>query len=254
VANFFQVSGRGEFAGLRWTQRLLPLGSYAHSADVGVEDRYFENDVAFNGAPIGTNVRSRPLLLRYEGRWDGADRGLRHSIEFATNLSGGGSNTDAAYAANRAGATTGWQAWRYSVEVHQLFGGWTATARLRGQLSRDALIAGEQFALGGAGWVRGLTEREATGDSGHVFNLEGLSPALFAGIRAIAFYDAGRARPENSAPGQPPHQGASSAGLGLRGGLGRQLNFSADFAHVINGAGATGSGVNRAHISLIYRF
>jgi len=29
-----------------------------------------ENDVAFNnGAPIGTTVRSRPLLRRYEGRW-----------------------------------------------------------------------------------------------------------------------------------------------------------------------------------------
>lgn len=254
VANFFQVSGRGEFAGLRWTHRLLPIGRYGHSADVGVEDRFFENNVAFNGVPIGTNVRSRPLLLRYEGRWDAADHGLRHSIEFAHNLRGGGSNDDAAYAANRAGADSSWQAWRYSAEVHRLFGAWIATARLRGQLSRDALIPGEQFALGGAGWVRGLQEREATGDSGHVVNLEALSPPIFEGVRAIAFFDAGQARLRNALPGITGKQGVASIGLGLRGTLDRRLSFSADVAHVVNGAGGTDSGVNRAHLSLIYRF
>lgn len=254
VANFFQVSGRGEFAGLRWTHRLLPLGSYGQSADFGVEDRFFENNVAFNGVPIGTNVRSRPLLLRYEGRWDAADRGIRHSVEFAHNLRGGGSNDAAAYSANRAGATSSWQAWRYSAEVHRLLGGWIATARLRGQLSRDALIAGEQFALGGAGWVRGLQEREATGDSGHVLNLEALSPPIFEGVRAIGFIDAGQARLRDAAPGLVSKQGAASVGLGLRGTLDRRLSFSADWAHVVNGAGATASSRNRAHLALIYRF
>lgn len=254
VANFFQVSGRGEFAGVRWTHRLLPLGSYGHSADVGVEDRFFENNVAFNGVPIGTNIRSRPLLLRYEGRWDASDHGLRHSIEVARNLRGGGSNDAAAYAGNRAGATPSWQVWRYSLEVHKLFGGWVATARLRGQFARDALVPGEQFALGGSGWVRGLEEREAAGDSGHVLNLEALSPLIFEGVRAVAFLDAGQTRLKDAGAGLAGKEGAASVGLGLRGTLRRQLSFSADWAHVLDGAGGTGNGHNRVHVSLVYRF
>jgi hemolysin activation/secretion protein len=254
VANFFQVSGRGEFAGVRWTHRLLPLGSYGHSADVGVEDRYFENNVAFNGTPIGTNVRSRPLLLRYEGRWDAAGYGLRHSIEFAHNLGGGGSNNDAAYSANRAGATSSWQAWRYSLEAHRFFGAWIATVRLRGQLSGDALIPGEQFALGGAGWVRGLQEREGTGDTGHVLNLELLSQPIAEGVRALAFLDMGRARLKDAVSGSAGREGATSVGLGLRAALQRRLSVSADWAHVTNGAGATPNRHNHAHVSVLYRF
>jgi hemolysin activation/secretion protein len=102
--------------------------------------------------------------------------------------------------------------------------------------------------------VRGLVEREATGDSGHVFNLEALSPVLFSGVRAIAFYDAGRVRLASPSPGLPGQLGASSVGLGLRGNIGRQLSFSMDFAHVIDAAATTDSGVNRAHVAMIYRF
>ena len=95
VANFFNVSGGGEFYGLRWTHRLVPIGSYSHTAEVGLENRYFENNVTFLGTPIGTNVRSRPLLLRYTGRLDGAALVVRGSVEYAHNLQSGGNNDDA---------------------------------------------------------------------------------------------------------------------------------------------------------------
>jgi hemolysin activation/secretion protein len=254
VAEFFQVSGRGEFAGLRWTHRLLPLGAYGQMIEIGVEDRFFENDVAFAGVPIGVNVRSRPLLAHYEGRLDGAGYGVRGSIDFAHNLSGGGSNDEAAYSGNRAGATPEWEAWRFSLEGSRLLSGWVASARLRGQATRDALIPGEQFALGGASWVRGFPEREASGDSGYVANLEATTPEIAEGLRAAVFLDWGAVRLRDAAAGQSVRQGASSVGAGVRWRAGRNASVVFDLARVLDGAGATPAGRSFGHLALVIRF
>jgi len=254
VAQFFQVSGRGEFAGLRWTQWLLPLGAYGHWAEIGVEDRFFRNDVAFEGIPIGVNVRSRPLLAHYEGRLDGADYSTRMAIDFAYNLGGGGANDVAAYGGNRAGATPGWQAWRFALEGSKLVGGWVAGARLRGQATGDALVSGEQFALGGASWVRGLPEREAAGDTGYVANLELTSPEFADGLRGAAFADWGAVRLRDAAAGQGARQGAASAGAGLRWRAGKNASVVLDWARVFEGAGATPARRNLGHLAVVIRF
>jgi hemolysin activation/secretion protein len=254
VANFFNVSGSGEFYGLRWTHRLLPLGSYSHAAELGVENRFFGSNVLFNNARISTDVRSQPLLLRYTGRLDGADYGVRGNIEFAHNLGGGGSNTDAAYAANRAGAGKDWQAWRYGFEGSKALGGWIAIAKLRGQVSGDALIAGEQFALGGAAAVRGFEEREATGDQGLLGTLELTTPLLAEGLRAALFTDAGQVRNHQAAAGTAVRESAASFGAGLRWQWRRNFSANLDWAQVLNGAGSTNKGDNRVHLALSLRY
>lgn len=254
VANFFNVSGRGEFAGIRWTHRLLPLGSYSHAAEIGVEDRFFGNDVRFNNTPIGTDVRSRPLLLRYSGRLDGAAYGIAGSLELARNLSGGGGNTDATYTANRAGADTGWQAWRYALQGSHALGAWTLNAKLRGQVSADALIPGEQFGLGGASGVRGFEEREGTGDQGMLGSLELMSPQIAEGLRVLVFSDAGQVRNHRAGAGVNAREGASSAGAGLRYQWRRNLSVSLDWAQVMNGAGTTNKRDNRVHAALSFRY
>jgi len=254
VANFFNVSGSGEFYGLRWTHRLLPFGRYSHAAELGVESRFFGSNVLFNNARISTDVRSQPLLLRYTGRLDGADYGLRGSLEFAHNLGGGSSNTDAAYTANRAGAGKDWQAWRYSFEGSKALGGWIATAKLRGQVSGDALIAGEQFGLGGAAGVRGFEEREGTGDQGLLGTLELTTPLLADGLRAVLFSDAGAVRNHQAGGGIAAREGASSLGAGLRWQWRRQLSVTLDWAQVLNGAGTTNKHDNRVHFSMALRY
>lgn len=254
VANFFTVSGSGEFAGLRWTQRLLPFGSYSHAAEIGVEDRFFGNDVRFNNAPIGNDMRSRPLLLRYTGRLDGADYGLRGSLEFAANLEGGSSNNDAAYTANRAGATADWQAWRYALEGSQALGAWVVTGKLRGQVSGDALIPGEQFGLGGAAGVRGLEEREGTGDQGLLASVELMSPQIVEGLRLLVFTDSGHVRNHQADAATKAREAAAGAGFGLRYQWRRNLALSVDWAQVLNGAGTTNKHDNRVHAALSIRY
>jgi len=255
VANFFNVSGSGEFYGLRWTHRLLPFGSYSHAAEIGVENRFFDNEVAFNNVPISVDVRSRPLLLRYTGRQDGPAYGVRGSLEFAQNLhGGGGSNDDAAYSGNRAGATADWQALRYALDGSQALGAWAVSAKLRGQASGDALIPGEQFGLGGASAVRGLEEREGTGDQGLLGSVEVMTPQIAEGLRLLAFADAGQVRNHQAGAGIEAQQGAGSAGMGLRYQWRRNLSLAVDWAYVLNGAGTTNKHDSRMHASVVVRY
>jgi len=254
VAEFFQVSGSGQFAGLRWTQRFAPIGAWSHAADIGLEDRLFDNNVTFNGTPIGVDVRSRPLLLRHEGQLAGAGYQLGHALEFAHNLRGGRANSAAAYAGNRAGGERDWNAFRVTLQAATDLSGWLASARLRGQWTGDALIAGEQFGLGGAQGLRGLEEREGTGDRGHLATLELTTPQLAEGLRALAFMDTGRAhlRAAGGAAAATAH--ATSFGLGLRWQWRRQLSASMDWARVASAGGGLRTGDGRLHASLAVRF
>ena len=69
--------------------------------------------------------------------------------------------------------------WRWGLDVnHTLGAGWNVSGKLRGQYANDALIPGEQFGIGGTGSVRGLRDREATGDRGYTLNLEATTPPV----------------------------------------------------------------------------
>jgi len=255
VAEFFQVSGRGRFGGLRWTQRFTSVGAWSHAGEIGLEDRLFENNVSFNGVPIGVDVRSRPLLLRHEGRFEGASYQLGHALEFAHNLGGGRANDDAGYAGNRAGATSDWQVWRYNLQASgTVFSNLVASARLRGQWSSNALIPGEQFGIGGSAMVRGLEEREGVGDRGAVLSVELLTPPLAEGLHALGFIDAGWAKllAAGGAPGLS--RNATSAGIGMRWQWRRQLSVSVDWARVASAGGDLRSGDGRLHASLAVKF
>jgi hemolysin activation/secretion protein len=99
-----------------------------------------------------------------------------------------------------------------------------------------------------------LREREATGETGISFTLEGMRPLPWEGLSAIVFLDAGEVRVKDAAAGQQSRQGASSIGLGLRWTIARRLLLAIDAAQVLDGTTATEAGDRRLHFSLVYRF
>lgn len=254
IANAFNVSGRGEFAGLQWKQHLVPRGAYSHALEIGLDDRHFQNSVIFGSTQLGVDVRSRPLTLGYQGRYSRTDALFGGAVQYVRNLGGGSANGDPQYSANRAGATRGWNAWRYTLDAVQRFAPWTLSARLRGQYSGAPLIAGEQFGLGGAQSVRGLREREATGDTGFTATLEGALPLPWEGASFIVFSDAGEVRSKSVPAGVPAREGAASAGVGLRWVIDRRASLALDAAQVIDGTAASRAGDRRVHLSLVVRF
>ena len=251
IANLFEVSGGGKFAGVHWTQQLPQRGAFSHWLDIGVEDRLFENNVSFAGTPIGVDVRSRPVSVSYQARYEFTATDLTGSLGYVHNLGGGGDNTNAAYLANRAGARRDWDAWRLSFDAQRaLSGNWLVEARFRGQYAGGSLIPGEQFGYGGASGVRGLEEREATGDSGLSFSMELYPPPVREKLRFLAFFDIGKVWLNNTTAGMNKQTTASSIGAGARWTPWRYLAVSLDFAHVLDAATITESGDNMLHVAI----
>ena len=221
----------------------------------GYTSERFDKITTLGGAALFPNYRTRPLTLSYTGRFQKQWGQWGYNLEYAHNLSSGGGNDDAAYGANRAGASTSWNALRYGFDVaFPLPAQWLFMARLRGQDSGDALVPGEQFGIGGALSLRGLPERVLSGDSGHWGNLEFWTPALAENLRMLVFYDFGRIRRHNDAT--LPSASVSSFGLGVRWSMGKQLSASLDLGHVLSGRSKLPAGTSRdrAHLNVSYQF
>ena len=257
VANSINVTGRGQFAGVQYTHYFAPQGDYRSFLTVGIDDKSFNNDkiTTLAGSALFPSYRTRPVTLSYTGRFEKKWGLWGYNVDYVHNLDLGGGNDAASYDANRAGATPGWGALRYGADLAMpLPANWLLNGRLRGQLSGDPLVPGEQFGLGGAQSVRGLTERVLSGDSGLQGNIELWTPALAENIRGLFFYDFGHIIRHNDAVLSSAT--VSSLGAGVRWSLGNSWSASLDFAHVLSGFGAlpTGASRDRAHFSLNWRY
>jgi hemolysin activation/secretion protein len=140
--------------------------------------------------------------------------------------------------------------------------GWVFAARGQAQWAPTALIAGEQFGVGGHASLRGTQERAMAGDSGVAGTLELTSPEWVPGLRWLAFWDAGWTnRQGNSGSSVPANDSASTAGLGLRYARG-WLSVALDYGRVIKGSdvsqalnsAAPKSGDQKVHLQLSARY
>ena len=201
------------------------------------------------------------MSLRYQARGERQWGGASGYVEYALNVSGSDSGS---FALARAGATDDWNAWRLGFDANYTWGTWVLSTRIRGQLTGDYLIAGEQFGLGGAASVRGLREREYAGERGYSATFEGIGPALVGGLRPVVFVDHGyayqRAAPVPVAGVITGGQTASSAGIGARWNWQRKLDVATDLAYVLDGlpgtvgTPGTPNGHVKLHFSVYYRF
>jgi hemolysin activation/secretion protein len=258
VANTIDVTGRGDFAGVAISYYLAPRGDYRSYLTLGLDDKHFRNDkitTLVGGNALFPNYRTRPLTLAYTGRFHKQWGQWGYNVEYAHNLSSGGGNDNASYAANRTGASTSWNALRYGLDLAMTMpANWLFMGRLRGQDSGDALVPGEQFGIGGAQSLRGLPERVLAGDSGHWGNLEFWTPALAENLRMLVFYDFGEIRRRNDA--NLPSASVTTFGLGVRWSMGSNLSASLDVGHVLSGRGKLPEGTSRdrAHLNVSYQF
>lgn len=256
-SNSFDVSGRGEFMGVRLTYALPKLRTVGHDISLAIDNRTFENHIGFVGTSLpASTVGSRPISLRYAVRTEQTRSNFGAYVEYVSNISGGRSNNDDAYTAARVGARQDWEAFRFGADANYgLEAGWALSGRIRAQYSDDPLIPGEQFGIGGATSVRGLREREVAGDRGYFFNVEAHGPELAAGLNPLLFYDQGSRSNVSPVVGIPTHDSASSVGIGMRWAWQKRLEVNADLATVLSGiSGGTPQGHKKLHFSLFYRF
>lgn len=262
VQDLFAVAGSGTIAGARFTQVMPRIGGYEHKVAVGLEYKAFENDVALIGCActLVPDVTTVPLLLTYSGRHEAPGREIAFYATYARNNPyGDGDASAAAIDAARAGAKARFQVVRVGAAYSRaLRGDDILRIALDGQYTRDALVPGEQFGLGGANSVRGFHERATAHDIGHRLSVEMYGPDVGRLIapdwraRMLGFIDLGRGKDQE--PLRLPPSGLASIGVGTRATRGKRLSLRLDLALVTDGTAGRDKGERRSHFALAYAF
>lgn len=266
AAGSYAISGSGDVFGIKYTQLLPRIGDWDQRVAVGIDYRYFQNNVNFagNGPSLIPNLVTRPVTLSYAGFSRTDTREWRANLSLSQNLPGGDKNNTAAYQApgGRAGATGNFSAWRYNMLLRQtLPADWQALWQLNGQYTTDALISGEQFGIGGVDSVRGFNEREVLNDRGYRTSIElqgsDLSRFFQVGqlqLRPVFFYDAASVQRNHPLPSEQKNSAIASAGIGARTELGNNLRIRIDYATVLQGGGVRKSGDRKLNANLTLTF
>lgn len=255
IAQVFDVSGAGKFLGGSFSYTLRNRDNYRHRLTFGVDDKLFENNIDFQGIPLGVDVRSRPLTLAYSGEWRMEKANVNFQLSYLRNLPGGNRNDGSVYRAARLGAKQSWETLRFSAAgSYALPRNWMASASLSAQYTDEALISGEQFGAGGMTSVRGFEERGTTGDRGARLSLEVLTPPLKFDLRLLAFMDMGHVKILNTTPGQVSSDTIMSMGVGARWRWNDKLSVNFDYGHELEEADLPNAGGVKAHFAIYYRF
>jgi hemolysin activation/secretion protein len=264
IQELFTVSGAGTIYAARYNKNLPRLGNWEPRLSLGGDYREYRNNVRIVGSDtsIIPDITVRPLSLSYQvaSRAEGSDTAL--SLSYVKNLPGGNRGDQAAFSAARYGADAGYSLWRWSAS-HQgtIAGSWQWRVAANGQQTRDALVPGEQFGLGGTDSIRGFRERELANDRGIRGSMELYTPDLghMVGIggvrlRALTFYDAGRLWRNKALPGELTDKTVASYGVGLRANLSAQMSLRLDYGVVAEPGGNQGRNDGRLHAGFAYQF
>lgn len=262
MQQLFAVSGAGRVYGAHYTKNFPRWNGWEPKLMFGLDQRAYRNKAEL----VGTGIRLLPDITVRPASLGAslASRGERGETAFSLavshNLPGGAHGGASDFAATRAGADAHYTLWRWSASHMANFAGdWQWRAAVNGQWTRDELVPGEQFGLGGAASVRGFREREIVNDRGHQGTLELYTPdfgARLAGslrLRALAFYDFGRVTRVRPLPGELDVESVSSFGLGLRAGIGEGFSLRFDYGVVREPGGRQGRGEGRGHFGLLYQ-
>ena len=261
-AGILSFYGKGQTAGLRVTGFLPRWGEFDQRLGVTIEHREYVNRCELGGfpqevcGPAGASVTTTPLTLDYS-----SSRFIRLplsvSLSVARNVRIGGSGGDSAhFEAARPGARPGYTIGRFSQSFAMaLPDSWQIRIRSAWQWSPDALIAAEQFGLGGSTTVRGYEERELAGDRGGYVTLEAQAPTLYAdpfpGSTVHGFIDLGRVRNSDRTPCNGAIDSCSIASVGVGGRLKwRDLQLQLDLGMPLRPATKTDAQGLRTHFTL----
>ncbi len=273
VANLFNISGSGSIFGARYNRNLDKIGDLEHKLSYGLDWRAYQSvvrQIGVAGAGLVPDVTVHPISLTYAGAYRKSESDSNFFVSASQNLPGGNDAGTGAFQGDplvtparppaREGANPRYFVTRWGFNHNRaLPRDWQFRWGMSGQLTRDMLISGEQFGIGGADSVRGFLEREIINDNGYRGTFEfytpdfgKIVPVAGARMRALAFYDWGAVRRIRPAVIEMHGQHVSSAGFGVRFSRGTNLSLRLDVATVTDSGGLQKIGDVRVHGSFAY--
>jgi len=263
VQGLFNVSGKGSIGSARWNYYLPKSADYEHRVAFGLDYRAFENQVLFEGTSIVPDVTVHPASLTYSGLWRGTASELSFYASGAKNIPGGKNGDDAAFQASRPGASADYSVFRYGFNyVRQFQNEWQTRLGFSGQYTRDPLVSGEQFGIGGPDSVRGYDLRELANDRGMAAQFELYTPDFARNVglsdsyklRLLGFFDYGSVSRVDPLPDETTEASIKSAGIGLRLGYRKSVVLRLDLAQILKDTAIHDAGSQRltGAIALIF--
>ncbi len=267
AAGNYTVSGSGSSYTWHLIKPLPRFGEVDQRLNFGFDTRRFHNNVKLVGLAnsLVPGIELHPLSLSYQATGQGETLGWNAAATLVRNIPlGDGSGGTAAFKlpGQRSGANPDYSILRLNAGLSRTSESeWLYRVQMSAQLTKDALVAGEQFGAGGAESVRGFDERELSNDKGYRISLEAQTPVLFNeedGFflrgKGVMFADAAGLSRNKPLPGETTASHISSLGVGLRSGFSRQGTARLDLADVIEGGGVRQAGKLRLHAGVIYLF
>jgi len=247
VQNLFLVSGKGAIYAARYNQNLPRWGDIEHKMVYGLDYRAYQNSVKTTGDPTNLvpDITIHPISATYSGSWRSAQQDLGYYLSVSQNLPGGNDGTDDDFKKQGARFLIGKSGYRIyragAIYSRSLPQDWQVRVRADGQYTRDPLISGEMFALGGADNVRGFNERYTSNDKGYRSNWEIYTPDLAKAfgkddgrVRLLAFYDTGKLSRIKPIPPELESSSLDSAGVGMRFNYKTVYTFRGDIGWVFH--------------------
>jgi hemolysin activation/secretion protein len=265
VQDLFLVSGQGSIFGARYNQALPKWRDLEHKLTYGLDYRAYQNQVAPEGMPdsLVPDVTVHPISLTYSADWRATGQDLSFYLNMTQNIPGGNDGQDEDFkelGARFGVGTAGYRLYRGGFNyVRAVKGDWQFRANLSAQYTDDALVAAEQFGIGGADSVRGFNERYASNDKGHRATLEAYTPDVAkrvgfgdGRVRFLAFYDTGALRRNYTQPNEQEAVNLDSGGFGVRLSHKNYLTARLDVAHVFHDGSGYSEPDNRRNINKLH--
>jgi len=227
LADLFTVTGKGSTAALRYTQMLGRAGGWEPRLSVGADWRHFDSQLLFGGTNLAVPLELHPVSLGFAAtRAPTPQHALGYGVHagLVANIPGGDNGSQASFTASRVGATAHYKLLRAGGSMAAPIGAWQLSVGLDAQWTGDLLVSGEQFSAGGAGSVRGFSDRGVSGDKGLRLQVEALSPNWLdpqtqpqASVRGVVFLEAAASQRNQPAPLEMASTSIAAMGVGLRG-------------------------------------
>jgi hemolysin activation/secretion protein len=258
------ISGSGHIASAKYNIYLPAVQDWQHKVSIGMDYRAYTNEVVDNqsGQNLVPDITVRPMSLTYSWGINSQSAELSGYLTYAKNIPGASNGSREDFEASRTDASSHYSVTRYGLNLgYALPADWMLRASFAGQYTRDLLVSGEQFGIGGNDTVRGFLEREVANDKGTRGSLEIYTPDFSSAfgveksrVQALVFYDLGQVVRNKPLPGEDAHENIASAGVGLRLNYARSLNLKLDYGIVTQAGGEQKTGDSRLHGSVLWFF
>ncbi len=254
--------GNSDTAGLRLSSSFGAGTDMPQTVSAGLDYKDIAQTVMVRGGGSSDSPISYvPLVASYNGSLIDGERLSALDLTLTTGIRGLLGNTDAKFAAKRAGASANFLSVRGGLAHTEPLGRWALYAKLDVQQSTGPLVPTEQMVAGGADSVRGYLEGEIAGDIGLRTTFELRTPRVALGaassdwrLGGLVFVDLARLRTLQAVAPQPRFSSLGGAGLGLRLSAPSGLSLEADLARALVAGDTTRSGDLRLHARALWAY